>query len=122
MVWASGAVLALSGLSFFGSAALTGIFVGALIASLNLEILSRSVRSMVEGRRGGWAGIAVLKFVGLLAVTYVLIDRGYVEPLFLAVGFSALPSGILLSGTLAPSFPDTPSPSDSLPSVPSTSE
>ncbi len=117
MVWLAGAAFSLGGLSLFGSSFGAGVFVGALIASLNLQVLSKSVRSVVEEGRSGWAGAAVLKFLVLLAVTYGLLDRGYVQPLALAVGFGALPLGILLSGTLGvplpsaePSAPESQSP------------
>ncbi len=95
-----GLVLALAstswaGLSFGGSVA-----VGALVASVNLYVLSRSVHKLVDGASPSWAVVAGLKFIVLLGVTYVLIDSGIIKPLALAVGFGALPLGILLAGLL----------------------
>lgn len=86
------------------------MLVGALIASLNLLVLARTVRSIVDGGGASWAGVALLKFLVLLAVTYGLIHNRLVSPLALAVGFGALPFGILLAGTFgAPREDSTPS-------------
>lgn len=98
-----GIVLGLSGLVFFGVHPGLSVFSGAAVASVNLFVLSRAVHKMVQGAGASWAGIALIKFLVLMAVTYGLIDSGLVEPLSLAVGFGALPLGILLAGT----FPST---------------
>jgi hypothetical protein len=94
-----GVAVALFAFSFLGSAVALSSAVGSGVASLNLLVLSRTVQRMVEGGGGSWALVAVVKFLVLLSTTYLLIDRGIVEPLGLALGFGALPFGILLAGT-----------------------
>lgn len=79
--------------------------VGAGVAAVNLFVLSRAVANLIQGQRSSWAGIAVIKFVLLFAVTYGLIQSGLVEALGLAAGFASLPLGILLAGILAPHPP-----------------
>lgn len=102
-VAAAGILLALGGLIFFGLRPGLSVLTGAAIASVNLFVLARTVQKMVQGAGASWAGIALIKFLVLMAVTYGLIESGLVEPLGLAVGFGALPLGILLAGT----FPST---------------
>jgi hypothetical protein len=97
-----GVALSLCGLSFFGVFVGVSVLIGATVAGLNLLVLARTVRAMVEGRSASWAGVALLKFLVLLAVTYGLITHGFVHPLALAVGFGALPFGILVAGTMSP--------------------
>lgn len=102
------ALFAGCGWIFFGSATGLSIAAGGTVAALNLLVLSRTVQNLVAGQRSSWALIAVLKFIVLLAVTYGLIASGLVLPLGLAVGFGALPLGILIAGMLsAPSALDS---------------
>jgi hypothetical protein len=98
-VAAAGALLGLGGVAFFGFHAGASVLVGATVASVNLLVLARTVQKMVQGAGASWAGVAFLKFLVLMAVTYVLIESGLVLPLGLAVGFGALPLGILVAGT-----------------------
>lgn len=108
-----GVVFGLGGLSFFGVRPGLSAFAGALVASANLLVLARTVQKMVQGAGASWAGVALIKFLVLLAVTYGLIQSGLVEPLGLAVGFGALPLGILLAGTFpAPALPSSALPAD----------
>jgi hypothetical protein len=104
-----GIVFSFSGLVFYGPSVGLSILVGATVATANLIVLSRTVRAMVDGGGATWAGIALLKFLVLLAVTYGLIHYKLVGPLALAVGFGALPLGILLAGTFAAPRTDDPS-------------
>lgn len=98
LVLGVGVVLCLAAVSFLGVRIALSSAVGSAIASLNLLVLSRTVHRMVEGGGSSWALVAVLKFLVLLSITYLLIDRGLVEPLGLALGFGALPLGILFAG------------------------
>lgn len=95
----TGVVFCLCAVSFFGVRAGLSVLAGAAIASINLLVLARTVTKMVEGAGASWAGVALIKFLVLMAVTYGFIDSGIVEPLGLAVGFGALPFGILLATT-----------------------
>jgi len=94
-----GASFVLIASSFYGLRVGFSVFAGAAVAAINLYVLSRAVHSLLEGQRSTWAGIAVPKFLILLAVTYGLIESGLVQPLGLAAGFGCLPLGILLAGT-----------------------
>ncbi len=98
-----GVAFGLCGFSFFGAKAGLSVLSGALIASVNLLVLSRTVQKMVQGAGASWAGVALLKFLVLMAVTFGLIDSGLVLPLGLAAGFGALPFGILIAGTFGQS-------------------
>jgi len=91
-----GAVFAFSGFMFFGQKVGLSVFFGAALASANLKILSSTVRRLVQGSSAPWVGVALLKFVVLMAVVYAIIDFQWVQPLGLAMGFLALPVGILL--------------------------
>jgi hypothetical protein len=95
-----GVALTIFGLSLFGMATGVSLAAGAIIASLNLIVLSRTVRRLVAGAGVSWVGVAVIKFIVLMAVTYVLVDRQIVEPLGLGFGFASLPLGILLASAL----------------------
>lgn len=95
-----GVTFGLVGFVFFGVRAGSSVVAGATIASINLIVLSRTVQKMVEGAGASWAGVALAKFLVLMAITYGLIESGLVQPLGLAVGFGALPLGILIAGTL----------------------
>ena len=53
-----------------------------------------------EGKRGGaaWGAFALIKMVMLFGGIYVLLTRGLVDPISLAVGYGVLPLGITASG------------------------
>ncbi len=108
MVALAGVAFGLCGFVFFGVRAGSSVAAGAAVASINLLVLSRTVQRMVEGAGASWAGVALLKFLVLMAITYGLIDSGLVQPLGLAVGFGALPFGILLAGAFAAPVGDRP--------------
>jgi hypothetical protein len=101
-VAAVGIAFALCGLSFFGAFTGVSVLAGAVIATLNLLVLSRTVHRMVAGGGASWAGVALIKFLVLMAVTYGLIHNHLVQPLALAVGFGALPFGILIASAVGP--------------------
>lgn len=109
-----GGAFSIAGLVFYGAFIGSSVIAGVAIASINLLILSRTVRSIVEGGGVTWAGVALIKFLVLLAATYVLIQNGLVNSLALAVGFGALPIGILLAGTFGAPRDDSASGGHSL--------
>lgn len=98
-----GAVFVLIALGYVSGHAALSVFFGAGIAAVNLWLLSKSVRNLISGQNTGWAAAAALKFVALLGIIYLLIDSGLVLPVGLAVGFGALPVGILLAGVFGSS-------------------
>jgi hypothetical protein len=107
---AYGAVAAVGVMLCVGAALLFSVklglsaLVGSFIAVANLWVLSRAVRNLLSGSgsRTPWALVAAAKFFVLLGVTYVLVRSGVIAPLGLALGFGALPVGILLSGLASP--------------------
>lgn len=80
----------------FGSRAALGVALGASAATVNLWVLSRLVRAFFA-RRGAlpWSVIGLMKFVALVAVLFLLVQRGIADVLPLAIGFGALPIGIV---------------------------
>lgn len=93
--------------AFVGMGAAWGVSVGfgAAIASVNLYVLARTVQSLLGGGARAWVVLALLKFAALFGLTYLMIRSGAVIPLALAVGFGALPFGILIASALAPKHP-----------------
>jgi len=53
-----------------------------------------------EGRRGGaaWGIFAAVKIIVLFGGIWVLLTRGWVDPIPLVVGYGVLPMGIAISG------------------------
>jgi hypothetical protein len=110
VLWAA-AVLALFGFAFAGVPAGLSVALGGGLAVGNLWILARIVsellptdRAGAEAQsRGGWALVAVLKILGLLAVAWLLMRHApaIVSPLPLLVGFAALPIGIAIGSLVS---------------------
>lgn len=97
-VMLAGALFVLGAFGYYGGLVALSVLCGVLIALGNLWLLSRSVSNLLKGQGGAWAGVALFKFMALCGLIYLLIESGWVEPIGLAVGFGALPVGILLSG------------------------
>jgi hypothetical protein len=95
-----GLIFVLLGFGLYGGRAGFGVLCGAVIASVNLFVLTRSVSQLLSGRTNGWAVLAVGKLALLLGLVYLLITSGWIEPFALAVGFGALPLGIVVAGLL----------------------
>ncbi len=95
-VAAIGVVLSIGAWSFFGARVGGSVLAGAIVASLNLAVLARSVARLLAGASAKWGFLAFLKFIALLALTFVLVDRNWVDALGLAVGFGALPLGVVV--------------------------
>lgn len=74
---------------------------GATIALLNLWMTAYLVRGIVDpiGIRLPWSVIAVVKLLLVLGITFVLLRRGVLSLLPMAVGFGALPLGIVFGQT-----------------------
>lgn len=82
-----------------GMASARSVAIGASIAVANLWLLAQMVRGFLGGKGnvGPWGVIAVLKFVVLFGAMYVLVKFRLVELLPCAIGFGALPVGIVLA-------------------------
>lgn len=99
-LWAialSGAALTLGSSFVLGRAAVPGVALGSLIAGFNLWSLARIVRAFMNGAGLPWVLLAALKLVGLLAVVAVVLKLGITTVIPLAVGYVALPLGIVFA-------------------------
>lgn len=120
------AVFAVGALGFFGARAGLSVAVGGVAAVGNLVVLASLVRGLTTpapeganedeaggekaeardpeapkraGRRGGvaWAVLGVVKITVLFGGLWLLLTRGWVDPIGLVVGYGALPIGIAAS-------------------------
>jgi hypothetical protein len=78
-----------------------GVGLSALLASANLWVLGRVVRGVSDpaappATRRGWAVLGALKFLGLVAVAFVLMQSGWVDGLALLLGYAALPMALVV--------------------------
>lgn len=120
-----GAIFTVAALGFYGGKTALSVAVGALIAVANLLTMRAIIRALIRppdepgdkpaedgaepprndgdardaGRRGGvaWGVFAVLKIVLLFGAIWILLTRGLVDPIPLAVGYGVLPLGIFAS-------------------------
>jgi hypothetical protein len=87
-----------------GWSAALGIAVGGLVATLNLWLFAYIARGVLRGGSSGrlWGVLGGVKFLALLGGAYVLLDRGVIAGLTMAIGYASLPVGVALGGFLAP--------------------
>ena len=100
-IWAVGLVgLGASALAFlFGGPGIGwGVAVGALVAFGNLALLVRAVTRLFAGAGWRYGVVVVLKFVGLIGLTFALVHVLKLDPMGLAFGLGALPLGIVFGG------------------------
>ncbi len=112
-VGAVAVVFAVAALAIGGPAAGLGVAVGGLVATLNLWFFAYVGRGVLSGGPGSryWAMIAVLKILLLFGGAWLLMKSGLTSPLTLAVGYGALPLGIMI-GSLLRSGYDVEPPAD----------
>jgi len=99
-LWAialSGAALTLGSFFVLGRESVPGVALGSLIAAFNLWSLGRIVRAFMNGAGLPWVLLAALKLVGLLAVVGVVLKLGITTVIPLALGYVALPLGIVFA-------------------------
>jgi len=104
-LWATvgtGAVLTLSSpllpAAFgLGRGGVIGVALGAGIAAFNLWALGRIVRAFMNGAGLPWVLLGAFKLVGLLLVVGVVLKLGITTVIPLALGYCALPVGIVLA-------------------------
>jgi hypothetical protein len=99
-LWAialSGAALTLASPFVLGRDGVLGVALGSMIAAFNLWSLGRIVRAFMNGAGLPWVLLAALKLVGLLAVVAVVLQLGITTVIPLAVGYGALPLGIVFA-------------------------
>ena len=92
-----GAALTLGSPFVLGSRGILGVALGSGIAALNLWSLGRIVRAFMNGAGLPWVLLAALKLIGLLAVVALVLQLGITTVIPLAVGYGALPVGIVLA-------------------------
>lgn len=92
-----GAALTLASPFVLGREGVAGVALGSVIAAFNLWSLGRIVRAFMNGAGLPWVLLAALKLVGLLAVVAVVLKLGITTVIPLAVGYGALPLGIVFA-------------------------
>ena len=99
-VAAVGALLTLGGPALLGSGTRSSLALGAVLAVGNLWAVARMVRAFLHpagGVRSPWLSLAMLKFGLLFLGVMFLVRGGYAKILPLAIGYAALPLGIVVS-------------------------
>jgi hypothetical protein len=99
-LWAialTGAALTLAAPFLIGREGIVGVALGAGIAAFNLWSLGRIVRAFMNGAGLPWVLLAAFKLVGLLIVVAVVLKLGVTTVVPLAVGYTALPIGIVFA-------------------------
>ncbi len=79
------------------------VAIGAAIAAGNLWLLAQMVRGFLanKGASAPWGIVAVLKFALLFSAMYVLVKTRAIDILPCAIGFAALPVGIVFAQLLS---------------------
>ena len=80
-----------------GKEGVLGVALGSLIAALNLWALTRVVRALMNGASLPWVVLGGAKLFALLALVALILKLELAGLVPLAIGFSALPIGIVLS-------------------------
>lgn len=93
----TGALLTLASPFVLGQSGVLGVALGAGLAAFNLWALARIVRAFMNGAGLPWVLLAALKLFGLLAVVAVLLKLDITTVVPLAVGYGALPVGIVIA-------------------------
>ena len=99
-LWAvalSGAVLTLASPFVLGKSGVLGVALGALVATANLWALARVVRALMNGAGLPWVLLGGAKLFVLLALGAVILKLELAGLLPLAIGYGALPIGIVVS-------------------------
>lgn len=96
-----------------GTKTATGVACGAVLAVANLWAFARVASAFVErhSQAISWGVVALMKMIALFALAYVLMKRDIAHPLALAIGYFALPAGIVAAQLFGPQDPDSVSPS-----------
>jgi hypothetical protein len=113
-LWAialTGALLTLAAPFVLGRGGIVGVALGSAIAAFNLWSLGRIVRAFMNGAGLPWALLGMLKLFGLLAVVGLVLKLGITTAIPLAIGFAALPVGIVFAqlGAARPRAATSPS-------------
>jgi hypothetical protein len=100
-------LLSICGFLLFGAQGLVASAAGGLIALANLWAVARIVRGLVEESRlrSRWSLLAVLKMTLLIGAVFALVRLG-LPILAVAIGYAAMPIGILIGQLWAPAQAD----------------
>ncbi len=95
----AGALVTLGSVSLFGLRQAGSTALGAALAVMNLWAIGKLVRGLLGGgkARASWGPLGMLKLAAIFVVLGVVVKRGWVDVLPFALGYSALPLGIVLS-------------------------
>ena len=99
LVWpvvAVGAVLTALSPFVVGVENLRGVAIGGALAALNLAAIALVVRGVLRGALLSWGSLAGVKFAVLLFVTWIVLKNHWAGVLPLALGYAALPLGIVV--------------------------
>jgi hypothetical protein len=99
LTWPVAAVaLVLTVLSPFvlGPGEMRGVAVGGALATANLLAVALVVRGVLRGALLSWGSLAAVKFAVLLFVTFIIIKNHWAGVASLALGYAALPLGIVV--------------------------
>ena len=84
-----------------------GVAIGALLAAANLAAIGLVVRGVLRGALLSWGSLAAVKFAVLLFTVWLVLKNHWAGPVPLALGYVALPLGIVI-GQLLRSAPPRP--------------
>jgi hypothetical protein len=99
LIWpvlAVAVVLTLTAPFVVGREHMPGVAIGGALATLNLAAIALVVRGVMRGALLSWGSLAGVKFALLLFVTWVVLKNHWAGVLPLALGYAALPLGIVV--------------------------
>jgi hypothetical protein len=99
LVWpvaAAGLAATLVSPFVIGPEHMLGIAIGAAIGVANLWAIASVVRGLVRGNALPWSVVAAVKFAAVLFVVFIVLKNDWASALSLAIGYSALPVGIVI--------------------------
>ena len=80
----------------FGRATMVGVAIGGALAFANLWAIAVVVRGFLRGAGLPWGAFAALKFAALVFLVWIVLRNGWAEVMSLALGYVALPIGIVI--------------------------
>lgn len=78
------------------------VAIGALLAAGNLAAIGLVVRGVMRGALLSWGSLASVKFMLLLGAVWLVLKNQWAGPLPLALGYAALPLGIVIGQLFRP--------------------
>ena len=93
----TGAALTLASPFVLGRGGVLGVALGSGLAAFNLWALARIVRAFMNGAGLPWVLLAALKLIGLLVIVALLLKLDITSVVPLAVGYGAMPVGIVIA-------------------------